>query len=109
MILEEIEGNVNITYAGKTMVVGDSADDYSKGVFVVGKGKAIFRVDPSSTFEVKGIEAAYPADEGELTQKQAAQIVASAPVAQQLEITAESTVKAVEAPVKVSSKTPAAE
>ena len=57
MILEEIEGSVRIMYAGKTLSVGDSADDYSKGVFVVGKGKAIFRVDSSSTFEVKGIEA----------------------------------------------------
>jgi hypothetical protein len=57
MILEEIEGSVRIMYAGKTLSVGDSADDYSKGVFVVGSGKAIFRVDPSSTFEVKGVEA----------------------------------------------------
>jgi hypothetical protein len=57
MILEEIEGSVRIMYAGKTLSIGDSADDYSKGVFVVGKGKAIFRVDSSSTFEVKGIEA----------------------------------------------------
>ena len=57
MILEEIEGNVRITYAGKTLSIGDSADDYSKGVFVVGAGKAIFRIDPNATFEVKGIEA----------------------------------------------------
>jgi hypothetical protein len=56
MILEEIEGSVSVTYAGKTLSVGDSADDYSKGVFVVGAGKAIFRVDPSSTFEVKGVQ-----------------------------------------------------
>jgi hypothetical protein len=57
MILEEIEGSVSVTYAGKTLSVGDSADDYSKGVFVIGAGKAIFRVDPSSTFEVKGVQA----------------------------------------------------
>jgi len=57
MILEEIEGSVTVTYAGKTLSVGDSADDYSKGVFVFGAGKAIFRVDPSSTFEVKGVKA----------------------------------------------------
>ena len=56
MILEEIEGSVRIMYAGKVLSVGDSADDYSKGVFVVGAGKAIFRVDPSSTFEIKGVE-----------------------------------------------------
>ena len=57
MILEEIEGSVRIMYAGKVLSVGDSADDYSKGVFVVGAGKAIFRVDPNSTFEIKGVEA----------------------------------------------------
>ena len=57
MILEEIEGSVRIMYAGKVLSVGDSADDYSKGVFVVGTGKAIFRVDSNSTFEIKGIEA----------------------------------------------------
>ena len=56
MILEEIEGSVTVTYAGKTLRVGDSAEDYSKGVFVVGAGKAIFRVDSSCTFEVKGVE-----------------------------------------------------
>jgi NADPH:quinone reductase-like Zn-dependent oxidoreductase len=57
MILEEIEGSVRIMYAGKVLSVGDSADDYSKGVFVFGAGKAIFRVDPNSTFEIKGVEA----------------------------------------------------
>ena len=56
MILEEIEGSVRIMYAGKVLSVGDSAEDYSKGVFVVGAGKAIFRVDSSCTFEVKGVE-----------------------------------------------------
>lgn len=56
MILEEIEGSVRIMYAGKVLSVGDSADDYSKGVFVVGTGKAIFRVDSNSTFEIKGVE-----------------------------------------------------
>ena len=56
MILEEIEGSVTVTYAGKTLRIGDSADDYSKGVFVVGAGKAIFRVDSSCTFEVKGVQ-----------------------------------------------------
>ena len=56
MILEEIDGSVRIMYAGKTLSVGDFAEDYSKGIFVVGAGKAIFRVDPSSTFEIKGVE-----------------------------------------------------
>jgi hypothetical protein len=58
MILEEIEGNVKVTFAGKTLSVGDSADDYSKSVSVIGTGKAIFRIDPSATFEVKGVKAA---------------------------------------------------
>jgi hypothetical protein len=56
MILEEIEGSVKVTFAGKTLSIGDSADDYSKAVLVIGTGKAIFRLDPSSTFEVKGVE-----------------------------------------------------
>jgi hypothetical protein len=109
MILEEIEGNVNITYAGKTMSLGDSAEDYSKGVFVVGSGKAIFRVDPSSTFEIKGVEAAaYEADQGALTKAQVPQVVASAPAPKEIQITAESTVNAVETAVKVDSKESAA-
>jgi hypothetical protein len=58
MILEEIEGNVKVTFAGKTLSVGDSADDYSRSVSVIGTGKAIFRIDPSATFEVKGVKAA---------------------------------------------------
>jgi hypothetical protein len=70
MILEEIEGSVRIMYAGKVLSVGDSADDYSKGVFVVGIGKAIFRVDSNSTFEVKGVEA----------ENNAAPIIAPTPV-----------------------------
>ena len=95
MILEEIEGTVSVMYAGKTLSVGDSAEDYSKGVFVVGSGKAIFRIDPCATFEIKGVEAESAA--------------APAPAPVEIQLTAESTVKAVEAPVKVASKAPAAE
>jgi hypothetical protein len=58
MILEEIEGNVKITCAGVALSVGDTVDDYSKSVLVIGIGKAIFRVDPSCTFDVKGVEVA---------------------------------------------------
>ena len=54
MILEQIEGNVKVTFAGKTLVVGDAVDDYSKTLSVIGTGKAVFRIDPNATFEVKG-------------------------------------------------------
>ena len=101
MILEEIEGSVSIMYAGKTLSVGDFAEDYSKGVFVVGSGKAIFRVDPNATFEIKGVEAE--------NAPVAAPAPAPAPAPVELTLFAESTVKAVEAPVKVTSKEPAAE
>ena len=56
MILEEIEGSVKVTCAGVALSIGDSVDDYSKGVLVIGAGKAIFRVDPSCTFDIKGVE-----------------------------------------------------
>jgi hypothetical protein len=97
MILEEIEGSVTVTYAGKTLSVGDSADDYSKGVFVVGAGKAIFRVDPSSTFEVKGVQgesyseaASIPAPVVEATPVVE---VVSAPMEAPVEVTEESAKK----------------
>lgn len=56
MILEEIEGSVKVTLAGKTLSIGENVADYAKGILVIGTGKAIFRVDPSATFEVKGVE-----------------------------------------------------
>ena len=88
MILEEIEGSVRITYAGKTLSVGDSADDYSKGVFVVGAGKAIFRIDPNATFEVKGVEAESYAEAAPVpvpTPKPApAPVVEAAPIAERV-------------------------
>jgi len=59
MILEQIEGSVKVTFAGKTLVVGDAVDDYSKTLSVIGTGKAVFRIDPNATFEVKGAEQEY--------------------------------------------------
>jgi len=56
MILEEIEGIVKVTCNGTALSVGDTVDDYSKSVLVIGVGKATFRVDPSCTFDVKGVE-----------------------------------------------------
>jgi hypothetical protein len=59
MILEQIEGNVKVTFAGKSLVVGDTVDDYSKALSVIGTGKAVFRIDPNATFEIKGQEQEY--------------------------------------------------
>ena len=59
MILEQIEGNVKVTFAGKALVVGDTVDDYSKALSVIGTGKAVFRIDPNATFEIKGQEQEY--------------------------------------------------
>lgn len=57
MILEQTEGDLVITLEGKRLVVGTDFDNskYSM-VVVLGKGKAIFRVDPSITIEQKGVE-----------------------------------------------------
>jgi hypothetical protein len=59
MILEEIDGDVKVVLNGKALVVGDSIEDSQWSfVAVMGKGKAMFRIDPSCTVEVKGVEAA---------------------------------------------------
>ena len=84
MILEEIEGSVRIMYAGKVLSVGDSADDYSKNVFVVGTGKAIFRVDSSCTFEVKGVEAENPVAPITAPAPTPAPVVEAAPVVERV-------------------------
>jgi hypothetical protein len=58
MILEEIDGDVKVAVNGKALAVGDSIEDSQYPlVAVIGKGKATFRVDPSCTVEVKGVEA----------------------------------------------------
>jgi len=96
MILEEIEGSVTVTYAGKTLRVGDSADDYSKGVFVVGAGKAIFRVDPSSTFEVKGVQGESYSEAASIP----APVVEAAPVVEVVSAPMEAPVEVTEEPAK---------
>ena len=96
MILEEIEGSVRIMYAGKTLSVGDSADDYSKGVFVVGAGKAIFRVDPSSTFEVKGVQGESYSEAASIP----APVVEAAPVVEVVSAPMEAPVEVTEEPAK---------
>jgi hypothetical protein len=96
MILEEIEGSVTVTYAGKTLSVGDSADDYSKGVFVVGAGKAIFRVDPSSTFEVKGVQGESYSEAASIS----APVVEAAPVVEVVSAPMEAPVEVTEEPAK---------
>jgi hypothetical protein len=63
MILEEIDGDVKVSLDSKTLAVGDTIEDsqYSL-VSVIGKGKAIFRVDPSCTVECKGIDITVEVD-----------------------------------------------
>jgi hypothetical protein len=107
MILEEIDGDVKLSLRGQPVSVGSTIADHDYAlVSIVGNGKATFRVDPSCTIELKATKvAAYEADEGALTETQVAQVVASAPAPQEIQITAESTVNAVETAVKVGSKT----
>ncbi len=57
MILEEIDGDVKVVLNGKTLAIGNSIEDSQWPlVAVLGKGKATFRVDPSCTIEVKGVQ-----------------------------------------------------
>ena len=57
MILEEIDGDVKVVLNGKTLAIGDTIEDNQYPfVGVSGKGKAVFRVDPSCTVECKGVE-----------------------------------------------------
>ena len=96
MILEEIDGDVKVILKGQPLTLGSPVEDKDFSlVTVTGKGKVIFRVDPSTTVEAKGVEA------------ESAATPTPAPV--EIKLTAESTVKAVEAPVKVTNKEPAAE
>jgi hypothetical protein len=56
MILEETSGDVLVTIEGKKLVVGTYFDDSIYPiVLVTGTGKAIFRVDPSTTTERNGV------------------------------------------------------
>ena len=58
MILEEIDGDVKVVLNGKALSINDSIEDAQWPlVAVLGKGKATFRVDPSCTVEVRGVEA----------------------------------------------------
>ena len=56
MILEDIDGNIQVTLEGKQLVVGTYFEDskYSM-VLVIGTGKATFRVDPNCTIEKQGV------------------------------------------------------
>jgi len=58
MILENITGEVKVTIGNKTIAVGDTIEDAQyPSVSVVGKGKAVFRVDPNSTIERYGVKS----------------------------------------------------
>jgi hypothetical protein len=84
MILEETSGDVLVTLEGKRLVVGTNFDDnkYS-AVVVVGIGKAIFRVDSSTTVERKSVEPleAMSKSEGLPAQEP---VVEAAPVAERV-------------------------
>ena len=57
MILEELDGGVKVLLNGKNIAIGDSIEDTDFPLIsVIGKGKAIFRADPSTTLEAKGAE-----------------------------------------------------
>jgi hypothetical protein len=57
MILEQINGGVEVLLNGRSLVVGDSIDDTELSlVCVLGRGIATFRIDPSSSIDVKGAE-----------------------------------------------------
>jgi hypothetical protein len=98
MILEEINGDVKVIFKGQPLSLGSTVEDADYSLIkVFGEGRATFRIDPSCTVDVKGVEILVAtADE-------------SAPAPVEIQLTAESTVKAVEAPVKVVSKAPTAE
>ena len=79
MILEEITGDVVVTVMkenGATAVVaiGDYISDHeSSTICVTGAGKATVRVDPSCTFDIKGVV-------GEVVEQAPAPAPAPAPV-----------------------------
>jgi hypothetical protein len=92
MILEEIDGDVVVTMmkengAKATVAIGDYISDHeSSTITVIGTGKAIVRVDPSCTFEIKGVaqegEVSAPAPTPEPTPKPTPTPVEAAPVAE---------------------------
>ena len=79
MILEEITGDVVVTVMkenGATAVVaiGDYISDHeSSTICVTGAGKATVRVDPSCTFDIKGVV-------GEVVEQAPAPVATPAPV-----------------------------
>jgi hypothetical protein len=93
MILEETSGDVSVTINGKKVVVGSSFEDSMYPIaLVIGNGKAIFRVDSSTTLEQKGIEVleamskglGIPATAPEPTPAPATTPVEAAPVAERV-------------------------
>lgn len=88
MILEEIDGDVVVTIIKQSgekavVVIGDYISDHeSSTICVTGIGKATVRVDPSCTFDIKGV-----VEEGETPatptpEPTPAPVVEAAPVAE---------------------------
>ena len=100
MILEETSGDVVVTLEGKQVVVGTYFEDnkYS-AVSVIGTGKAIFRVDPSSTVERKGLMLGTPTENTPVVAPKTPPAPATAPV--EAAPVAERVTPAVETPSEV--------
>lgn len=85
MILEETEGNVVVTLEGKQVVVGTYFEDSMyPAVSVLGTGKAIFRVDPSSTVERKGLMLGTRTEDTPVVAPRTPPAPATAPVAERV-------------------------
>ena len=104
MILEEVTGDVVVTVMkenGATAVVaiGDYISDHeSSTICVTGVGKATVRVDPSCTFDIKGVVAEV-AEQAPVATPTSAPVEA-APVAEVVAPTVEATSEVAEAPTK---------
>ena len=114
MILEEVTGDVVVTVMkenGATVVVavGDYISDHeSSTICVTGVGKATVRVDPSCTFDIKGVVAEV-AEQAPVTKTMPKPApapaptpapVEAAPVAEVVAPTVEATSEVAEAPTK---------
>lgn len=106
MILEEITGDVVVTVMkenGTTAVVaiGDYISDHeSSTVCVTGIGKATVRVDPSCTFDIKGVVAEVAEQAPVATPTPTPAPVEAAPVAEVVAPTVEATSEVTETPAK---------
>ena len=106
MILEEVTGDIVVTVMkenGATAVVaiGDYISDHeSSTICVTGVGKATVRVDPSCTFDIKGVVGEVVEQAPVPTPEPTPAPVEAAPVAEVVAPTVEATSEVAEAPTK---------